>query len=549
MLLSVPGTAPLRRRPLLVAGIIAVFLAPPCVALAQRHHRAASPSTSAVPKQAAVEEWLGLYFGQKKVGYSVTRTLPTIYLSRPAFQESGHTVTRLVVLGAKVEEDEVSESITDLKHRPLKQTLDVKSNGGALHVEAVFDYTAKKVFCTVGSGSAATHKTLGIPSGANLTSDTNSLTEGQDLSVGKKLKFYYLQPLSVELRPAVLEVTGKAIIRSDSGKDISAFEVHADLPEGKMVGWTGANGSLVKSELHLGVITMTMVQETRVHALDTTYLSPALTPAVAGAPTLPVDFADATAIKPDRALPEPRSMRYLKATISGIPEQNMVPSDTRQVTMRAPGAATADGVTAEFTVRSEQFRASDASQWPVLDSALTPFLAKAAYLETDDIPLQNTALQLRGKETNLYKIASDIRNWVHTAMTPDPSIGVVRSAKDVYGRRRGVCRDYATLYTALARAAGVPTRLCAGIVYAEGKFFYHAWAESFVGRWVAFDPTLYDARQANFVDATHIKFAQGDVTQMFEVVSIVGRLKIHIIDSDPAPKESGADASAGSTNL
>ena len=230
-----------------------------------------------------------------------------------------------------------------------------------------------------------------------------------------------------------------------------------------------------------------------------------------------------------------------------MPEQNIVPSDLRQTCKREAGGK-GDGVTADFTVRAERFGAADASQWPVRDAALKPYLAKAAYLETDDIPIQQTALRLRGKETNLYTIASKIRNWVHAVMTPDASIGVVRSAKDVYSRRRGVCRDYATLYTAIARAAGVPTRLCAGIVYADGKFFYHAWAESFVGKWVAFDPTLYDPKEADYVDATHIKFAQGDVTQMFEVVAIVGRLKIQIVDSDPPPLRAETSATSKLAN-
>lgn len=538
------------------AALLAVLLVGiPCPAPAQRAaHRPAPIRASAgthapvvAAKKAASEEWIGLYLGQKKVGYSVTRTAPTTYLSKPAIQESTHGITKLVLLGANVEEDENSKAITDLKHRPLKQIMDVKSNGSALHVEARFDYTAQKVFCTLGTGPSATHKTLDIPPGANLTTDTSTLTEGQDLVVGRKLKFYYLQPLSAELRPATLEITGRANIRSDSGEQVNAFEVHADLPEGKMVGWADRNGTLVKSELRLGPITMTMVHETKDHALDVAYVTPALAPAVVGAPTLPADFADATALKPDRALPDPRTLRYLKATISGVPEQNMVPSDLRQVAARAT-AGQGDGVTADFTVRAERFTAADASQWPVRDSKFAPYLTRAAYLETDDVPIQQTALRLRGKETNLFVIASSIRDWVHSVMTPDASIGVVRSAKDVFGRRRGVCRDYATLYTALARAAGVPTRLCAGIVYADGKFFYHAWAESYVGRWVAFDPTLYDAKKANFVDATHIKFAQGDVTQMFEVVSIVGRLKIHIIESDPAAQDLETGATVKSAN-
>ncbi len=542
MLHHLPRSAS-RRRCAPLNGLLAVLLlgllhaaSAQLTAQKQRH----APLTPAI--RLPSEEWTGLYFGQKKMGYSVNRTTLITYVGKPALQETTRGVTNLVLLGAKVEQDESSEAITDLKHRPLKQIVDVKSNGSALHVEARFDYAARKIYCTVGSGPDATRKTLDIPPGANLATDTSMLTEGQDLAVGKTLKFYYLQPLSVELQSATLKVTGKSLVRSDSGKEISAFEVHADLPEGKMVAWAGRDGKMVKSELRLGQFTMTIVQESRAHALDTAYTTPALAPAIAGAPATPADLADATALKPDRVLPDPRTLRYLKATISGVPEQNLVPSDARQSFTRA-AEAQGDGVTADFTVRAERFDAADASQWPVRDSAFRPYLIRAAYLETDDAPIQQTALKLRGKETNLFTIASSIRDWVHTEMTPDASIGVVRSAKDVFGRRRGVCRDYATLYTALARAAGVPTRLCAGIVYAEGKFFYHAWAESYVGRWVAFDPTLHDAKKASYVDATHIKFAQGDVTQMFEVVSIVGRLKIHVVDSEPASKDLETGAS------
>lgn len=530
MLFLVPRSALLRPRGLILACLSALLFSVPLVANAYRHapQRKRASLHTIVPS----EEWTGLYFGQKKVGYSVTRTSPIIYHSRPALQENGHTVTRLLLMGAKVEEDEASEAIMDLGHRPLKQTLDIKSNGSALHIEALFDYAARKVYCTLGSGTGVTHKTLVIPAGANLTTDPTTLTEGRELVVGRRLKFYYLQPLSVELRPAFLDVNGKTMVRSDSGKQVAALEVQADLPEGKMVGWARPDGSLIKSEIRFGAFTMTMVQETKAHALETAYISPAIAP-VSGDTTPALDFADATAVAPDRLLPSPRKLRFLKVAITGVPEQNLMPSDSRQSWTRVPGLGQGEGVTADYSVRAERFSAVDASKWPVRAALFAPYLGKAAYLETDDSSIRETAAKLRGNETNLYVIAASIRDWVHSSMTPDASIGVVRSAKDVYDRRRGVCRDYATLYTALARAAGIPTRLCAGIVYSDGKFFYHAWAESFVGRWVAFDPTLYDPKQANFVDATHIKFAQGDVTQMLDVVSIVGRLKIRVLDSDP----------------
>jgi transglutaminase-like putative cysteine protease len=184
-------------------------------------------------------------------------------------------------------------------------------------------------------------------------------------------------------------------------------------------------------------------------------------------------------------------------------------------------------------VTTEQVDLTTVAHFPVTDSAMAPYLSKAAFLPTDDPEIRKTALQIRGKTTDLYHIARSIRDWVHTAMTPDASIGVPRSANDIYRRRRGVCRDYATLYTAIARAAGLPTRMCSGIVYADGRFFYHAWAESYIGKWVAFDPTLFDpSHPVDYVDATHIKFSEGDATSVYDVVSIVGRLKIAIKQVD-----------------
>jgi hypothetical protein len=59
----------------------------------------------------------------------------------------------------------------------------------------------------------------------------------------------------------------------------------------------------------------------------------------------------------------------------------------------------------------------------------------------------------------------------------------------------------------------------------NGHFYYHAWVESYVGEWVAFDATL----KSDFVDATHIKLAEGDATNMFEMAPVFGTLKAEII--------------------
>jgi hypothetical protein len=104
-------------------------------------------------------------------------------------------------------------------------------------------------------------------------------------------------------------------------------------------------------------------------------------------------------------------------------------------------------------------------------------------------------------------------------------VGIVRSSLDVLHTKTGVCRDYAILYTALARSAGIPTKVVSGLVFWQGKFYYHAWAESYTGRWTPVDATL----PTDFVDATHIKFAEGDATSMFSLARLMGVIKAEIL--------------------
>jgi transglutaminase-like putative cysteine protease len=68
------------------------------------------------------------------------------------------------------------------------------------------------------------------------------------------------------------------------------------------------------------------------------------------------------------------------------------------------------------------------------------------------------------------------------------------SANEAFALRRGVCQDYAHIFIACARAAGVPARYVAGhFMRADGVVQQeagHAWAEAHVDDlgWIGFDP-------------------------------------------------------------
>jgi len=82
------------------------------------------------------------------------------------------------------------------------------------------------------------------------------------------------------------------------------------------------------------------------------------------------------------------------------------------------------------------------------------------------------------------------------------------TAVEAYSTKRGDCTEYAVLLAAMGRAAGIPTRVAIGSVYArqfEGRryvFVPHAWAQAWTGSgWQSFD-----AATGNF-DSTHLAFA------------------------------------------
>ena len=497
--------------------------------------RAGAQAPAASPTK---DLWIGTYMNGKKAGYTSVSTKAAQYGGKDATETLTHSVVNLQMFGATVTQDVTQKTVSDTAGKPLSEIFEIASNGSNLRVEARYDYVAGEIICLVGKAPSIQTKTIKIPKDANLAGDTTFGVIGQP-AVGQKYTYYALDPLSVRLQPSTVQVIKKSnVLDAVSGKEVSAYMVKADTGSGVMTAWVQNADSMVKAELALGPVTMTMWNETKERALQTDDADPganlaANTNASNGARTKrytpPADFAVATAMISNKTLPDPRRLHSLRVSIDGIPNKGLILSDARQTVTNIRNSSRERALQANYDIEAHPFNAEKSAQFPVSDPALAPYLGGDAYLETENPEIKATALKLRGSETSLYTVATKIRDWVSKSMTPDASIGVPRSASDIYEKKRGVCRDYATLYGAIARAAGIPTRLCTGIVYANGRFFYHAWAESYVGEWVTFDPTLYDpAHPVSYVDATHIKFAQGDVMQMFEVVAIVGRLHLTV---------------------
>jgi hypothetical protein len=159
-------------------------------------------------------------------------------------------------------------------------------------------------------------------------------------------------------------------------------------------------------------------------------------------------------------------------------------------------------------------------------SIMSVFLDDEPLLEVDAPEIRARAAELRGSETNPRIVAERINQWVYGTLEKRITVGIP-SALGTLRSRSGDCNEHAQLYVALARSAGIPARVAAGLAWIDGKFYYHAWPEVWLERWVAVDPTFGQFP----ADASHLRFTIGGLGRQAELLRLMGTLKIDVLAS------------------
>lgn len=150
--------------------------------------------------------------------------------------------------------------------------------------------------------------------------------------------------------------------------------------------------------------------------------------------------------------------------------------------------------------------AADCPDLP-LQGVDSEFLGASAYIQTEAPAIRAKAQEILDGEMNSWRAAEKLCQWVHTAMTEKKMSGGFGSSLTALESLSGDCTEHTVLFIALARAAGIPARICSGVVYMKDAFYYHFWPEVYVGSWVQMDPTFGQT----IADATHIQLGGGTV--------------------------------------
>ncbi|MBI5641751.1 MAG: transglutaminase domain-containing protein [Nitrospirae bacterium] len=155
------------------------------------------------------------------------------------------------------------------------------------------------------------------------------------------------------------------------------------------------------------------------------------------------------------------------------------------------------------------------------DSVHASYLEESFSVKSDDPETVALAGKIVRKESDPLRAARLIHDWVFANIEKVRTVSMPVST-EVLKTRKGDCNEHASLFTALARAAGVPSRIALGLVYGDGSMHYHAWPEIFAGEWIAVDPTLGQFP----ADASHIRLIIGDIDKQTKILSVLGKIKI-----------------------
>ena len=186
---------------------------------------------------------------------------------------------------------------------------------------------------------------------------------------------------------------------------------------------------------------------------------------------------------------------------------------------------------ANLSIRVPSIQAADCPDLPIQHRE-SEFLTASAYIQVNHPDIQAKTKEILADEVNSWRAAEKLCRWVYESINDKRMSGGFASSLTALQSLSGDCTEHTVLFIALARAAGIPARICSGLVFAKDAFYYHFWPEVYVGEWVQMDPTFGQI----IADANHIQLGgstlESDNLMEFaaDVFRTLNQLEIAIVE-------------------
>ena len=431
------------------------------------------------------EHWYNLALMNTKIGYMYMSTDKTEYQGEEVDRHKIDMVMNFKALGTDVtlEITRVEYTGSDLMPRHFLST---SNESGLKQVEGRIVDGVAHIKTTL-NGETTESEVPVPPDTISEHIGVESLFQ-QGLKIGDKRNFHIfsfdlLKPVKTEI-----EVEGQDTLTYQSEeKQVYVLRQTLDMMNGiTMKVWLDSDGVNYRTEVPMMGLSMVTTKTDKETALGGTE---------------EVDVVLKTRILPSGKRPTPKAKNFeaeVKLTSGNIADAIMSNSQqTLEVTSEKAGS---------LSIQVPTVAAEDCPNLPIQE-AEGEFLGASAYIQTDAPAIRAKTEEILDGEVNSWRAAEKLSEWVHTAITDKKMSGGFGSSLTALESLSGDCTEHTVLFIALARAAGIPARICSGIVFAKDAFYYHFWPEVYVGRWIQMDPTLGQT----IADANHIQLGGSTV--------------------------------------
>lgn len=439
-------------------------------------------------KETALQDrdtWMTIWQEDRRIGHSHRRLLTT----DTGYTLSDHTVMKINTMGI-VQEIQLSTH-ADL-HADLSLsafTLDLASNRFSFSVQG--EVSGNTLHARV------ENKRIEIPLDGPVYIPAGMWDAIAKLSMqpGETIDLPLFDPVSLGKHSARVTFVGLEPVHI-YGSGHSARKFAIDFMGAVETLWIDGSGTVLKEE---GLLGITLMKSTRDQALDRASLSGSR------------DLTLAASVAAGMILETPDRLVRLKVEIKNVPE-----------------AISLDGGRQSFSKNILTITLE-----PLLDPVALPpgketlFLEPAPFIESDHPEVVEAAKDAMGDAVRPLEKARNLVVWVFNALEKRPVLSAP-TALETLRQRMGDCNEHAVLLAALSRAAGIPARVEAGLVYMDGRFYYHAWNSLYLGEWITADALMNQLP----ADVTHIRLVRGDSIEQAKLLGAVGNISLRILEAE-----------------
>ncbi len=461
--------------------------------LPQSHSpQALTPSPGVVETR---EEWMGIYQQDQKVGYLQRRVSPT----DTGYQWEERWQMKLQVLKTTQHIHTEIHAAIDQRYALTHFSFRLVSSGTVFQVTG--EVVGQELRGQIRTGGERSPFSFPLREPLYLPDTTQMALRNTALQPGEERQFSIFNPLSMRpdtigitvIGPETLSLKGKTQTVTKIAERFNGATVHA---------WLDQEGKVVKEEAHMGFI---LLRESRDEALGSGWQDKA-----------PPDIVTAAAIPVRGILQNPRTLTSLQLKLLGPADPALFAFPPRQQRQ--------DNI---LIVVKEEVSQLVSYPLPQTHAEFAPDLASTPLLQSTHPRLVAQAQQILGAERDALQATRKLLDWTHLTLEKTPTVGMP-TALEALESKKGDCNEHAVLFTALARTAGLPARVAAGVVYLDGAFYYHAWSEVWLGQWVSVDPVFHQFP----ADATHVKFVEGGPEEQTALLRIIGQVELEIVEDN-----------------